>query len=190
MTWLREQASPRHLLIDVKLNSWFTLSGWWQYPHQEPFFLNYLKTEGAAIVFIWRDNLADQVLSQFISLELRIWHNLTTGKVAGRTIRAPVERLKKLAGLIVRAEADMHEHLRDYPSKIVIRYEDLFEKGVLTEQFRLAFKQMLNLDLPKGSPVGFRPNSAPKRDIIENYDEVIAAISPLAEHRSLRRQVF
>lgn len=184
VTWLRGQAAPRHLLIDVKLNSWLTLCGWWQYPHHEPFFLNHLKAQGAVIIFIWRDNLGDQVLSQFISRELGIWHNLTTGKVAGRTIKAPVERLQKLARLIIRAEADMHEHLRDYPSKIVIRYEDLFEKGVLTEQFRRAFKQMVHLDLPKGSPAGFHPNSASKRDIIENYDEVIAAVSPLAEHRS------
>jgi hypothetical protein len=184
VNWLRQQAAPRHLLIDVKLNSWFTLSGWWQYPHHEPSFLHHLKAQGAVVVLIWRDNLGDQVLSQFISRELGIWHNLTPGKVAGRTIKAPVERLQKLAGLIVGAEADMHEHLRNYPLKIVIRYEDLFEKGVLTEQFRRAFKRMVHLDLPKGSPVGLRPNSVPKRDIIENYDEVIAALSPLAEHRS------
>ena len=37
--WLRGLAEPRHVLIDVKLNSWGVLSSWWRYPHREPFFL-------------------------------------------------------------------------------------------------------------------------------------------------------
>ena len=85
LNWLREQAAPRHVLIDVKLNSWFVLSPWWRYPHHEPFFLHHLKRNGAAFVFIWREDLGDQVLSRFIARELGIWHNLTAEKVAGRT---------------------------------------------------------------------------------------------------------
>ena len=185
LAWLREQAAPRHLLLDLKLNSWFALSGWWQYPHHEPLFLTQLKRADAALIFIWRQNLADQVLSQFISSQLGVWHNVTAAQVAGRTIKAPVERMRKLANLIVLAEADMHRHLRDYPSKIVIRYEDLFVDGKVSKQFRRAFQELVQLNLPEGAACEVRPNRVRKREIVENYDEVIGALAPLAESRSL-----
>jgi len=187
LNWLREQAAPRHVLIDVKLNSWFVLSPWWQYPHHEPFFLLHLKRNGAAFVFIWREDLGDQVLSRFIARELGVWHNLTAEKVAGRTLRAPIEWLKSVAGLIIRAEADMLDHLRDYPAKVVIRYEDLFENGILTERFRNAFRRITGINLPHGI-CAIAQNSARKRDIIENYDEVIAAMGPLGEGRRVRME--
>ena len=43
LNWLREQAAPRHVLIDVKLNSWSVLSPVVAIPHHEPFFLHHLK---------------------------------------------------------------------------------------------------------------------------------------------------
>jgi hypothetical protein len=182
LTWLRAQAAPRHVLIDVKLNSWSVLSSWWRYPHHEPFFLHHLKRKCAAFVFVWRENLDEQVLSLFIARELGIWHNLTAEKVAGRTLKAPIEWLKKVAGLIIRAEADMLDHLCDYPGKVVIRYEDLFQNGILTEPFRSALRRIAGIDLPDGiCAVG--QNSVCKRDMIENYDEVVAAMSPLIEGR-------
>ena len=115
----------------MKLNSWSVLSSWWRYPHHEPFFLHHLEAEGRApSVFIWRENLGEQVLSRFIARELGIWHNLTAEKVAGRTLKAPIEWLKKVAALIIRAEVDMLDHLCDYPGKVVIRYEDSISRMV------------------------------------------------------------
>ncbi len=182
LRWLREQAAPRHVLIDVKLNSWFVLSPWWRYPHHEPFFLEYLKRNRAVFVFIWREDLADQLLSRFIARELGIWHNLTPEKVAGRTLRAPIDWLRNVADLIVRAEAEMLGHLSDYSAKIVIRYEDLFENGILTGRFRSALRRIAGIDLPNGNSA-IAPNSASKRELIENYDEVVTAMRPLTEER-------
>lgn len=187
LNWLREEAGPKHVLIDVKLNSWSVLSPWWRYPHHEPFFLRHLKRNGAVFVFIWREDLGDQVLSQFIARELGIWHNLTAEKVAGRTLRAPIEWLKRLALLIARAEADMLDHLGDYPDKVVIRYEDLFQNGILTERFRSALRNITGIDLVRGTcPIG--QNRACKRDIIENYDEVVAAFGPLIADRRVQME--
>ena len=70
------------------------------------------------------------MLSRFIARELGIWHNLTAEKVAGRTLKAPIEWLKKVAALIIRAEVDMLDHLCDYPGKVVIRYEDSISRMV------------------------------------------------------------
>jgi hypothetical protein len=181
--WLSEQAAPEDFLIDVKLNSWSVLSPWWKYPHREPLFLAQLKRRRAIFVVIWRDNLGDQVLSHFIANQFGIWHDLTQRKVAGRTIQAPVARLRKLALTISRAESDMLDHLQDYPGKIVIRYEDLFEEGVLTERFRNRFRRIAGIELPRGDFAGVRPSSADKRAIIDNYEEVIAAIKPISERR-------
>ena len=187
LNWLREQAAPRHVLIDVKLNSWSVLSPWWRYPHREPFFLHHLKRNSAVFVFIWREDLGDQMLSRFIARELGIWHNLTAEKVAGRTLRAPIAWIEEAAKLIIRAEADMLGHLYDYPAKVLIRYEDLFENGILTERFRNAFSRIAGIDLPDGI-CAIAQNSVCKRDIIENYDEVVAAMGPLTEGRRVRME--
>jgi hypothetical protein len=81
----------------------------------------------------------------------------------------------------------MLDHLRDYPAKVVIRYEDLFENGILTERFRNAFRRITGINLPHGI-CAIAQNSARKRDIIENYDEVVAAMGPLTEGRRVRME--
>lgn len=181
--WLRETAAPGHFLIDVKLNSWLAINPWWQYSRSEPVFLSRLKRERAVILFIWRENLADQLLSQFIAREVGIWHNLTPATVAGRTFKAPISRLKQLATQVVHAENDMLHHLRDYPAKVILRYEDLFANEHLSGTFRASFTKATGIALPADTPVTIRQNSTPKRDMIENYEEVISVIRPLAETR-------
>lgn len=183
LTWLAHQAAPADFLIDVKLNSWSILSPWWQYPQQQPFFLRQLKRRQAVFLFIWREALGDQVLSQFIANELGIWHHLTDEKVAGRTLRAPVEKLRDLAATISQAEAGMLDHLQGYPHKIVIRYEDLFQNGVVAKRFRSDFRKITGTDLSRDGYQGVRPSSAEKRAIVENYDAVLESIRPLAELR-------
>ena len=183
LDWLRETAAPRDLLIDVKLNSWFALSPWWQYSRSEPVYLNRLKNARAVIIFIWRENLADQLLSQFIAREVGVWHNLTPAKIAGRTFKAPIEWLKGLARQVVDAEIDMLNHLRDYPTKIVVRYEDLFDHGFLSAGFCASFAKVAGIALSADTPVAIRQTAIQKPDTIENYEEVISAIRPLAENR-------
>jgi hypothetical protein len=183
LDWLRETAAPRDLLIDVKLNSWFALSPWWQYSRSEPVFLNRLKNARAVIIFIWRENLADQLLSQFIAREVGVWHNLTPAKIAGRTFNAPIEWLKGLARQVVDAEIDMLNHLRDYPAKVMVRYEDLFDHGFLSAAFCASFTKVAGIALSADTPVAIRQTAIQKPDTIENYEEVISAIRPLAENR-------
>ncbi|MGI8890375.1 MAG: hypothetical protein ACR2G0_06275 [Chthoniobacterales bacterium] len=183
LEWLKDQAAARDLLIDIKLNSWSVLLPWGGYTQREPILLSLLKRQGTAFVFIWRDNLADQLLSQFIANELGIWHNLTEAEVAGRTVTAPLPRLRERARLIMRAEADMLEHLADYPQKIVVQYEELFRDGVLTRPFQDEFREMTEIVLPGGNYPSIRPSSVDKRAVVLNYEEIVAAIRPLAERR-------
>ncbi|MBA2334253.1 MAG: hypothetical protein H0V90_04880 [Blastocatellia bacterium] len=181
--WIRELSASRHIVIDVKLNSWPVLSPWWRYPHQEPFFLTHLKRQKAVLIFIWRENLADQLLSQLIACEFGIWHNLTAEKTAGRTLTAPLGRLKELAGWVTRAEVELLDHLRDYPLKIVLRYEDLFTPNDLSDTFRQRFAEVAEIDLPKRTLMPVRPNTVPKRSIVTNYDEITSALAPFASWR-------
>jgi LPS sulfotransferase NodH len=180
LQWLKDEAHSRHVLIDVKLNSWLALSPAWQYPHEEPFFSKCLKREGAIFIFIWRQKLAEQILSLFISRELGIWHNLTLEKVANRKIAVPVRQIERLASLICRSESDMREHLNEYPDKIAISYEELYCDGALGETFRAAFREQTGIELAAG-PLRIRPNLVDKRKIVTNYDEAAAAIDAISD---------
>lgn len=173
---LKKDAYPRHVLIDVKLNSWFALSPAWNYPHEPPFFLRLLKREAAIFIFIWRESLADQVLSTFISRELGIWHNLDRQKVAGRQISAPVKALSRLAVQICRSEEDIREHLRDYPRKIQISYEDLFRNGRLSAEFQKQLSSLLGSDLNLPGTNAIRKNDAKKSEVVRNFEKAVAVI--------------
>jgi LPS sulfotransferase NodH len=179
LDWLKEGAGPRHVLMDVKLNSWLAVSPAWQYPHEEPFFLKCLKRERAIFIFLWRRSLAEQILSLFISRELGIWHNLTPEKVANRRLTAPIGQLERLASMMCRSESDMREHLNGYPDKIVISYEELYCDAAIGDTFRAAFRSLTGIELSAG-PLQIRPNDVDKRDVVTNYDQAAAAIDSIA----------
>jgi hypothetical protein len=179
LDWLKQGAGSGHVLIDVKLNSWLALSPAWQYPHEEPYFSRWLKGEHAIFIFIWRQSLADQILSLFISRELGIWHNLTPERVGDRKLTAPIGKLERLASLMCRSEADMHEHLLDYRDKIVISYEELYRNGALADTFKASFHALTGIAL-SAMPARIRPNDVDKRGIVTNYDEAAAAIESVA----------
>jgi LPS sulfotransferase NodH len=176
---LKMGAGAKHVLIDVKLNSWWALSPAWQYPHDEPFLLKWLKREKTAFIFLWRKNLAEQVLSLYIANELGRWHNITAESVAGRTFRAPIGQLERWAGLICRSESDMREHLKKYPEKIVAAYEELYRDGALSNAFKAEFCTLTGVDLSGRQP-RMRQNQVRKRDVVSNYEEAVAAISAIA----------
>lgn len=179
MDWLKLEAGSAHVLIDVKLNSWLALSPAWQYPHEEPFFSRWLKREHAIFIFVWRQSLADQILSLFISRELDIWHNLTPERVGNRKLTAPIGKLERLASLLCRSEADMREHLEDYADKIVISYEELYRDGALGDAFKASFRTLTGIAL-SATPPRIQPNDVNKRGIVTNYDEAAAAIDSVA----------
>lgn len=174
---LQTQAGDKHVLVDVKLNSWLALTPAWHYSHEEPFFLRFLKRNLATIIFVWRRNLAEQVLSAFISQELGIWHNIDADSVAGRTFDAPIARVRRAATMLCLAERDMHTQLAKYERKIVIAYEDLFADGELAPQFRDRFARVFGEDLNLAATPGIRRNSVPKSEIVTNYERAVNAVS-------------
>lgn len=181
-------AHPKFALIDVKFNSWPILSPAWRYHSREPFFFECLKQHGAVFVFIWRENLAEQILSDFLFRKIGILHNLDEEHVGRQTFEAPVQQLKWLAINICRSEAYMYSYLQSYAQKIIIKYEDLFHGGILTDRFKTAFAKFVDASFPNGRLGEIRPNTVDKQRIISNYDEAATAImKTAAEHRWVYR---
>jgi hypothetical protein len=185
---LEADAQPKHVLIDVKFNSWPILSPAWRYSTREPFFFQCLKQKKAVFLFVWRENLAEQVLSNFILRKTGVTHNLDEKAVAGRKFEASIRDLKWLAIHICRSEAQLYSCLRGCPAKVVIKYEDLFHDGALTERFKTAVNKFVEIKFPDGRLGGIHPNAIAKRDIISNYDETVSAITEVAtKHRRIYR---
>ena len=180
MAFLKQRAVPNDIVIDVKLNAWRALAPAWGYPTGQPHFLRYLKTNAAFFIFVWRENLADQVVSTFIARKLNVWHNLTAELVSGRSFTAPVRAMRNLAVAICEAESIVRANLAKYRHRIEIPYERLFENGNPTRQFLDEFSAAAQLDLKGVLASSVRPNSVPKREIVTNYDEVVAAVDQIA----------
>src|ERR1700722_2972585 len=75
---LRELAQGKHVLIDVKFNSWGVIRPAWRSLHEEPYFLQFLKKQDTLFVFIRREDLAEQIISTHIAKAHDQWQNLAT----------------------------------------------------------------------------------------------------------------
>src|SRR5207248_7263422 len=109
---LREIAGGKHVLIDVKYNSWGAISPAWRHVCQEPYFLHILKNEHSLFVFLQRLDIAEQIISGYIARASDKWQNLS----AGDTLRTPMEldiaEVRREAHLICQSEAALWKFLQ------------------------------------------------------------------------------
>jgi hypothetical protein len=175
-TWLKSKAGSQHILIDIKHNSWSTLPDPWRYAFQEPLFLRFLRGQKAIFIFISREDLADQVMSLLVAHRLGIWHNLSSEKVAGRTFALPLDAVRAEATNIRRGEALVLQHLEKCSRKIVTTYEALFVDGKLSDGFKADFCKLGDFKIGAPMAGNIEVNTADKREIVTNYDEVVRAI--------------
>ena len=64
-----------------------------------------------------------------------------------------------------------------------MRYEDLFTPNDLSGTFRRRFAEVVDIDLPKRNLMPVQPNTAAKRSIVTNCDEITSALAPFADWR-------
>jgi hypothetical protein len=181
---LRELSPGRHVLFDVKFNSWGELRMPWTFMHQEPFFLRQLKWRSAKILFIWRRDLVSQILSDRISDAIGKWHNLTP-EDATKPIRLDAAKLAERAKLMCLSEKYFFNDLKSYSDALMLSYEALFDsEGRLAQdsQDRIARLVGETLAIPQSGL--YRRSGLEKEKIVENYDEIVRAIQKVCDaHR-------
>ncbi len=178
---LRRVAGNRHVLIDVKFNSWGEIRMPWTFMHQEPFFLSQLKWSKAKFVFVWRGNLVDQILSDRISERLGKWHNLTA-EDAGGPFSLDVAKLVERARLLCLSETYFFHNLRSYPDVAMFSYERLFDvAGGLAPVVREAMHRLMEEPLVFSTERLYWRNQLDKRAVVANHAELAAALEKVAE---------
>lgn len=177
---LRAKAAGKHLLMDVKFNSWGEIRMPWTFLHQEPFFLNQLKWRGARFIFLWREDIAGQVISDRISDRIGKWHNLDPSD-ASEPFDLDVEKVKMRAMLLCQSESYFYRDLKSYPNVLMLCYEQMFDPGgALKAEVREEVGALMGerYDFPL---LGFfRRNAIDKRKLVANYDTLAAAIREIA----------
>ncbi|MFL7793298.1 MAG: hypothetical protein AB8I69_14245, partial [Anaerolineae bacterium] len=134
-------------LIDVKLNSWHVLRPFWAYIHQQPFFLQALIRRRAAFVFLRREDLVEQVLSEQVARHASKWHNLTEGDLPNR-ITVDVLAVANQARLIVEGENFLIQFLRALDTFVAMSYEDLIVDGCVNSRLLGRLGDMYERDIP------------------------------------------
>ena len=177
---LRRVAGDRHVLIDVKFNSWGEIRMPWTFMHQEPFFLTQLKWMKAKFIFVWRRDLVGQILSDRISERIGKWHNLTA-EDATEPFALDVERLTRRARLMCQSEAYFFHNLRGYADAAMFSYERLFDDaGGLAPAVREAIGHLVGENLVFSTEQLYRRNQLDKRAVLANYAELAAALDKVA----------
>jgi hypothetical protein len=181
---LREISGGRHVLFDVKFNSWGEIRMPWTFMHQEPFFLRQLKWMRAKMFFIWRRDLAAQILSDRMSDTIGKWHNLGPEDVA-KPIRLDPAKLAERAMLMCLSEKYFYHNLKTYPDSLMLSYEQLFDtEGKLATEVRNKIARLMGEPLAIPEVGLYRRSKIEKHKAVENHDEIVCAIEQvIALHR-------
>jgi LPS sulfotransferase NodH len=180
MKYLEECAGGRHVLIDVKFNSWMFLQVPWRYPQQEPFFLAYLKERAANFIFLQRENLADQILSEHVARLSQKWHQLRAEDLPKEMPAADIGKLKTQARMVCLAEKFFTRALSNYGKAVFLKYETTFDDGILNENALRKLSKMLEQELLVPRSSKFEVNNVDKSKVVPNYHAAKAAIDEVA----------
>jgi hypothetical protein len=178
---LREVAAGRHLLFDVKFNSWGEIRMPWTFMHQEPYFLKQLKWMRAKLIFIWRRDLVGAVISDRLSDSIGKWHNLSSQDVTA-PVRLDPEKLAERAKLLCLSEAYFFETLKPYPGALLVSYEALFDAdGKLASATAGKISDLVGEKLTIPAEGLYRRSKIDKYRAVENYDEVARAVQAVCD---------
>ena len=178
---LRTLAGDKHVLLDVKFNSWGELRMPWTYMHQEPFFLKQLKWMRTKFLFIRRRDVVAQVVSDRLSDKVGKWHNLEAQDVEGK-IALDVGKLKERTRLLCLSEAYFYRNLKAYPATLMLDYEDLYDRdGLLTKAVRERLSQFCGEALSFPDTGLYFKNRIAKEKVVENYAEIAAALRTVVD---------
>lgn len=172
---LSSVAAAKTPLIDVKLNSWHVIRPFWAYIHQRPFFLDALIRRGTAFVFIRREDLVEQILSEQVARHASKWHNLAEGDLPS-PISVDVSTVANQARLILSAENLLIGFLKGLDTVIGMSYEDLFVDGSVNPYLLGRLGETFGCDIPENVTPKIAKNEGDKRKMVANYSLAAEAI--------------
>lgn len=179
---LKSISSGKIALIDVKFNSWRALNPFWMYIHQIPFFLDILiKKRECYFLFVRREDILEQVLSEQIARNARKWHGIEKEDMDS-PVTVNVDALRKQARLIIQSENYLWPIINRTGSAVSIRYEDLFhEDSVVNKNLALNIEDAFSLKFKNDLRPIIQKNAVNKRVAIANYDDAAAAVAEVEE---------
>lgn len=185
---LRDLAGQKHVLIDVKFNSWGVIRPAWRYLHEEPYFLQFLKKQEALFIFIRREDVAEQIVSSHVAKAHDQWQNLEAEDAVTMS-DVNIGKAVREARLICQSEALLWGRLKKYGHRVHFTYEDLYVEGNLAATAKEAIARELGEDLqfPETSPI--RKSEIDKAANIKNYDVAREAIRQASEKASRRNKL-
>jgi hypothetical protein len=177
---LRATAADRHVLIDVKFNSWGEIRMPWTYMHQEPFFLSQLKWMRTKFLFVWRRDIVAQVLSDRISDHIGKWHNLEPGDATEGFVLNK-DKIRMRAKLLCQSEQYFYQNMKQYDECIFLCYEDMFDDDErLTADARDKISGLMNERYVFPDRGSYHRNRIEKSLVVENHAELAAIIGDVA----------
>jgi LPS sulfotransferase NodH len=181
---LRALAEDRHVLIDVKYNSWEAVRPAWRYPQEEPYLLAVLKRMEALFIFIQRLDVAAQIVSGHIARANDQWQNLAVDGKSETPLELDIRKIEREARHICAAEVFLSRFLRKYKRVLRFNYETLYEDGNLSAAAQREISDAIEepLKFPAEPPI--RKSEVDKATSVRNYAEIVAAVEKVtAKHR-------
>jgi LPS sulfotransferase NodH len=181
IAFLKQKAGERIPLIDIKFNSWTTLTHAWAYPGAVPFFLEYMCGRTPAVIFVRRHDLTAQIISEEIAREVRKWHELEMSDISDLMFSVHPHTAGERARNIIRSETLILRQLWDRKVPVLcVTYENLFERGAATSLINAFLqKQFALTDVPQIIP-SHTQNTGDKRALVSNYAEIEAVVHQVA----------
>ncbi len=177
--YLTELSQGKPIAADVKYNNFPLLTPPYQLKKDGSFILDYIASIRAPIVHIVRRNKLRIYISELIAKKTGVWGTHNTARITEDRLGLKIniqDMKQKLNGIQHSAETAA-KHLSRVGNVHNIVYEDMFDaQGCFAPPVIQLVKDLLKVETVNPEPAHIKINPEALSEIIENYEEVTAAL--------------
>lgn len=179
LEYLADFHPGKTVIIDVKYNSTHLLNDFVQQPLGTPAFIRYCYQNNLPVIHLRRDNLLKMVISTLIARKNGVAHTHDLKAIHTPTVRIDPAFLLASLNEAVEQRGFMDKLLPRVERRVDLSYETLFATdGTIAPAARQSMASLLNLkDFPDLKPAFVKQTRDDLRQVIENYDEILACLS-------------
>jgi len=185
LNYLHNLGRKKHIVLDIKYNSWHNFDSIWHSPMAPPVLLDFFKSENVNIIHVQRRNLVSQYVSLAYSDASGKYFYTETDRNESDTSKSIYIDTKLLLNSLLVTQATQNlfrSFLRNYPNSLDLYYDEIYNgqrvASEATEKLRSIFHFEDSELTTDQIMTPRRPASA-----VSNREEVLAALAhtPFAE---------
>lgn len=168
--------APHDIAIDIKYGHVQNFEWWWCPPLERPFLLSFCEQNDVGIVHLYRENVVEATVSSAIADQRKIWHSWEAGADAGIAKKFKLN----VAGIVHRAklleqQTQLYKGWTAKSRRIEVTYDEISAGLGQDGPVETRLSEFLGSKPKRPFQPRHRKLTPPLREVVENFDELVAA---------------